>query len=156
MISWIKALFTFNKDDSEGLVYLGADEAPRVADENGKMYTFFHLVSEGKHKGKYKAGLTVGRGGEISDQIREREVIDIHNSGYEIVSLGDYETDEVMVVSENTKSLVVKCVSCQHPNLVKAGEFEPNVKGHFLDDAHYGLHCSNCGEQIIIQTKITA
>ena len=156
MISWIKALFIFNKDDSEGFAYLGADETKRVADENGKKYTFFHLVSEGKHKGKYKSGLTVGIGGAISDQMREREVIDINNSGCEIVSLGDYETDEVIVVSENTESLEVKCFKCQHPNLVDAGEFEPNVNGRFLDDAHYGLHCSKCGEQIITQTKITA
>ncbi|APE04341.1 hypothetical protein BM526_20430 (plasmid) [Alteromonas mediterranea] len=156
MISRIKALFASSKDDSESFVYLGADEAPRVPDENEKTYTFFHLVSEGKHKGKYKAGLAVGRGGEISDKMREREAIDIHNSGYEIVSLGNYETDEVMAVSENTESLVVKCFNCQHPNIVKADEFEPNVDGHFLDDAHYGLHCSKCGGQIIIQTKITA
>jgi len=94
MISWIKALFTSSKDDSEGVVYLGdgfgkgegcGKSFVPDADENGKIYFRFRLITEGECRGKYEPVPSFfSTRGDYRDVTAENEMRDIINSGYEI------------------------------------------------------------------------
>lgn len=88
MLEALKKIFGLGEQEptvrnSEGIVYLGEEDHQREPDENGKSYTFFNLILEGEHKGKYSAGLVASKSIHRNN-VRDAEALDIYESGYEI------------------------------------------------------------------------
>lgn len=96
MFAWIRALLAPSKEKTdEGIYYVGdgfgkgSAKRPRVIsepDQNGKLYRFYRLISEGEHKGQYTP-VTVFGLGPSDQQTKMAEELDILKSGLELYAL---------------------------------------------------------------------
>lgn len=63
------------------------------------------------------------------------------------------DKDISLNISDKATEIKVACPKCDAQNTVVASDYIPNTNAVFIDGFHYGLHCSECKREIIIQTN---